>query len=301
MEEQEVIHNEPHILSAGRRIVYQQSDVFYSLMCGALAGIAAKTVIAPAERIKMSFQVSSERFSMAKAIARGRYMVQGGGVLSLWKGHSTTILRVAPYAGISYMFHDYAENLFKVTRQSDKLPALYKFLAGSIGGMGGTLLTYPLDVLRVRLALGTTWKASLAQGGLFQGLLPTILGIVPYSGTAWLTKQTLLEAFQSHTHSSPSLSISLLINTAAGIFGQFVTYPLDVVRRRMQVAVRGEGQRAHSFRQVVVHLVDSEGMRGLSKGFSMNIIKGPISLSISLTVFDVLKSYEPWVKQHIIK
>lgn len=284
---------EEHAVSVdeSKDLSFHHHDIGYSLLCGAVAGIAAKTVIAPAERIKMSFQVSSERFTVRKAIERGHRMVQDGGSLSLWKGHSTTVLRVAPYAGISYMFHDYAENLFKASHRTDNLPSAYKFLAGSIGGFCGTILTYPLDVLRVRLALGSSWKASIAQGGYFQGLFPTIVGIIPYSGTAWLAKQTLLEFYISSEGRSPNIAASLVINTAAGLFGQFVTYPLDIVRRRMQVAVRADGV-VPSFRQVVVHLVQDEGWRGLGKGFSMNIIKGPISLSISLTVFDFLKSYE---------
>eukprot|EP01039_Chlorochromonas_danica_P001311 gene1311-1432_t len=244
----------------------------------------------------MSFQVSSEQFTVKKAIDRGQNMIRTGGFFSLWKGHSTTILRVAPYAGSSYMFHDYAENLFKAAHHSDKLPAAYKFLAGSIGGFCGTILTYPLDVLRVRLALGSSWKSAIAQGGYLQGLTPTLLGIVPYSGTAWLTKQTLLELYVLEEHHAPGIFASLVINTVAGIFGQFVTYPLDIVRRRMQVAVRQNGY-SPTFRQVVRHLIETEGMRGLAKGFSMNIIKGPISLSISLTVFDILKSHEPRLKE----
>ena len=55
---------------------------------------------------------------------------------------------------------------------------MYEFLAGSIGGIGGTLLTYPLDVLRVRLALlpDATWTKAVNHGGLFQGLIPTLAG-----------------------------------------------------------------------------------------------------------------------------
>lgn len=46
-----------------------------TLMCGALAGIAAKTVIAPIERVKMSFQVTSERFTLRGALNRGTVYV----------------------------------------------------------------------------------------------------------------------------------------------------------------------------------------------------------------------------------
>lgn len=52
----------------------------------------------------------------------------------------------APYAGLSYAFHDYAENGFKKILKVDHLPFIYKFLCGSIAGVGGTLMTYPLGM-----------------------------------------------------------------------------------------------------------------------------------------------------------
>ena len=144
----------------------------------------------------------------------------------------------------------------------------------------------------MRLALGASWDQCMMQGGFFQGMLPTILGIVPYSGTAWLTKQSLTEIYLKENTLNPNVVVSLAINTVAGIFGQFVTYPLDIIRRRMQVALPDREGRRLPFRRVVRHLIHSEGVRGLGKGFSMNIVKGPISLSISLTVFDLLKSLD---------
>ena len=128
-----------------------------------------------------------------------------------------TILRIAPYSGTSYAVHDYAENYFKNALNTDKLPVMYKFMAGSMAGSGGTLLTYPLDVMRVRLALGQTIAQSVKQGGAFQGLMPTLLGIIPYSGTAWCVKQTLLEdLYPVLLEKRPSVVESLAINAIAG-------------------------------------------------------------------------------------
>jgi solute carrier family 25 protein 42 len=106
--------------------------------------------------------------------------------------------------------------MFKQMLHMDVLPPAYKFLAGSLGGVGGTVLTYPLDVLRVRLALGNSWSEAVKQGGMFQGLLPTLLGIIPYAGTAWLTKQTMLEYYRTINGRKPSVFESVLINALAG-------------------------------------------------------------------------------------
>lgn len=112
----------------------EQRIVLRAMFCGAIAGIVAKTAVAPLERIKMSFQISQEQFSFSAAYNRGAQFIRKGGILSLWKGHSTTVLRVAPYAGISYASHDYAEKTFKSMMHTSVLPFQYKFLAGSIAG-----------------------------------------------------------------------------------------------------------------------------------------------------------------------
>lgn len=193
-------------------------DVISSVLCGGVAGIVAKTVVAPGERVKMSFQISKDIFSLKAAFDRGMLMIRSDGILSLWRGHSTTIIRVAPFAGLSYASHDYAENMLKEYFHTEKLYFTYKFLAGSIGGFTGTLFTYPLDVLRVRLALvpGITWSSALKQGGLFQGLSPTLLGIIPYSGTCWCTKQTLREFFNTTFARDPHIIEALVLNSLAG-------------------------------------------------------------------------------------
>ena len=39
------------------------------------------------------------------------------------------------------------------------------------------------------------------------------------------------------------------------------------------------------------HLIATEGLRGLSKGFTLNIIKGPVVMSLSFTTYDLLLTY----------
>ena len=74
------------------------SDMVQAVCAGGVSGILAKTAIAPAERVKMSFQTTNELFTLRGALLKGRKIVLEDGVLGLWRGHSTTVLRVAPYA-----------------------------------------------------------------------------------------------------------------------------------------------------------------------------------------------------------
>jgi len=266
------------------------------MLCGAIAGMVAKTAIAPVERVKLTFQVSQEVFTLRGAIRHGQQIVKEQGIYSLWKGHLTNVVRVGPYAGINYSVHDYAEKAFKENLHVTSLPMIYKFLAGSIGGAVATVFTYPLDVLRIRVALipGMTWVGVFRQGGLFHGMAPTLLGIVPYSGTAWLTKQVLTEDLFPHLAGRPpQLLEAFFLNAIAGLSGQLVTYPLDVVRRRMQMHIV-YGATPHlppaSIRESLRNLFASEGVRGLFKGYSLNVFKGPITLSLSLTTYDFLRN-----------
>ena len=132
----------------------------------------------------MSFQIGGSKYSNVAALRRGHDMLMKDGFLAMWKGHGTTVVRVAPFAGLNFACHDYVELQFKKLLGKEQLPFAFKFLAGSIGGAFATIFTYPLDVLRVRLALipGSTWSSTISQGGLYQGVFPTLLGIVPYSG-----------------------------------------------------------------------------------------------------------------------
>lgn len=79
----------------------------------------------------------------------------------------------------------------------------------------------------------------------------------------------------------------LAFGACAGLIGQSASYPLDVVRRRMQTAgVIGSSYSTilGTMREIVTH----EGViRGLYKGLSMNWVKGPVAVGISFTTFDI--------------
>ena len=125
-----------------------------------------------------------------------------------------------------------------------------RFLAGSLAGSTGQLITYPLDRARAVMAVtnssGSQYKNLVfvfvsiykEEGflSLYRGLTPTLLGVIPYAGTSFFTYETLkgwTVARRGGDHSEPLLPSPverMSCGAVAGLLGQAASYPLDIVR-----------------------------------------------------------------------
>uniref|UniRef100_A0A8C9RF67 Mitochondrial coenzyme A transporter SLC25A42 n=2 Tax=Scleropages formosus TaxID=113540 RepID=A0A8C9RF67_SCLFO len=289
--------------SAGQSEGYKQGrSVLKSLLSGAFAGAVAKTAVAPLDRTKIMFQVSSNRFSAKEAYKLIYRMYLKEGFFSLWRGNSATMVRVVPYAAIQFCAHEQYKHLLgkRYGFQGKALPPFPRLLAGSLAGTTAAMLTYPLDMVRARMAvtpkemygniLHVFVRISREEGmkTLYRGFTPTILGVVPYAGLSFFTYETLKKLHADKSGRSQPYSYErLAFGACAGLIGQSASYPLDVVRRRMQTA----GVTGHTYSTIVGtmrEIVAEEGVvRGLYKGLSMNWVKGPIAVGISFTTFDL--------------
>ena len=82
----------------------------------------------------------------------------------------------------------------------------------------------------------------------------------------------------------------MLFGAISGLIGQTVSYPFDVVRRRLQTAaVIRPNDRHLGAIATARQIIREEGVRsGLYKGVTMNWMKGPVSVGVSFMVFDTL-------------
>jgi Mitochondrial carrier protein len=141
-----------------------------------------------------------------------------------------------------------------------------------------------------------------------QGVTPTLVGILPYSGVKFYTYQKLKRIWSTRqdaaaaacvapARTKPPVYMSLLFGGCAGLVGQSVTYPLDIVRRRMQVSSDGVG----GLRGMAAHLqalLAQYGYRGLFRGLSVNYIKVVPSTAVGFTVYDAVK-HELHLENHL--
>uniref|UniRef100_A0A8C9JZF4 Mitochondrial coenzyme A transporter SLC25A42 n=1 Tax=Panthera tigris altaica TaxID=74533 RepID=A0A8C9JZF4_PANTA len=276
-------------------------QVLSSLLSGALAGALAKTAVAPLDRTKIIFQVSSKRFSAKEAFRLLYFTYLNEGFLSLWRGNSATMVRVVPYAAIQFSAHEeYKRILGHYYGFPGALPPWPRLLAGALAGTTAASLTYPLDLVRARMAVTPKEmysnifhvfiRISREEGlkTLYHGFTPTVLGVIPYAGLSFFTYETL-KSLHRGKETEPYPLERMIFGACAGLIGQSASYPLDVVRRRMQTAgVTGHPHAsiAHTLRAIVR---EEGAVRGLYKGLSMNWLKGPIAVGISFTTFDLMQ------------
>jgi hypothetical protein len=139
-----------------------------NLIAGGMAGMVAKSVVAPIDRIKILYQVSAKEFRVWDVPRVARKIMEEEGIEALWKGNTATLIRVFPYSGIQFMVFDKCK-AFYLDRHEDHrarnptqvlpnsrgfgLSPVESLIAGSIAGAISVLCTYPLDVTRAQLAV----------------------------------------------------------------------------------------------------------------------------------------------------
>ena len=114
-------------------------------VAGGVAGVAARTAIAPIERIKIIYQIRVSAGSMSAhegwfVLIRRVAQESGGGlraVPAFWKGNSVAVIRVFPYLGVQLSCNEYLRNVFGSISQSVGRPMpkeVNHFLAGGVAG-----------------------------------------------------------------------------------------------------------------------------------------------------------------------
>lgn len=157
------VHNDEVVLetrtSKQKKIDKQSIEyVMRSGISGGIAGSASKTLIAPLDRVKILFQTSNPEFLKYRGTFLGllgasRKIWRNDGFVGLFQGHSVTLLRIFPYAAIKFVAYEQIRSLL-IPNDSYET-AVRRFLAGSLSGLASVFFTYPLDLIRVRMAFET--------------------------------------------------------------------------------------------------------------------------------------------------
>ena len=143
-----------------------------NLLAGGVAGMVAKSFVAPIDRIKILYQISSAHFRLRDVPGVAIRIINKEGWTALWKGNMATMIRVFPYSGIQFMVFDRIKTHF-LQRHEDGNHSLYSkrdaqgqnksmkwglsplesLTSGAMAGAISVIATYPLDLTRAQLAV----------------------------------------------------------------------------------------------------------------------------------------------------
>ncbi|KAK5855601.1 hypothetical protein PBY51_007264 [Eleginops maclovinus] len=278
--------------------------VWRQLVAGAMAGAVSRTGTAPLDRLKVFLQVHGSTSRGVNLWSGLTGMIREGGVSSLWRGNGINVLKIAPESAIKFMAYEQIKWLIRGRKEGGVLRVHERFIAGSLAGATAQTIIYPMEVLKTRLTLRKTGQYSgmadcarqiLKREGVwafYRGYLPNTLGIIPYAGIDLAVYETLKNAWLQRNgadSSDPGVLVLLGCGTISSTCGQLASYPLALIRTRMQAQAAYEGKPKLTMVGQFKHIISHEGVPGLYRGITPNFLKVIPAVSISYVVYEHMK------------
>lgn len=278
-----------------------QSSLWWRhLVAGGAAGAVSRTCTAPLDRLKCMLMVHGSRTNNMRFGEVMRHMLEEGGVRSLWRGNAINVVKIVPEMAVKFMAYEQIKRLLKTGSGNRDLGIAERFIAGSLAGALAQSVIYPLEVLKTRLVLRKTgqYRGALdcAQSilaregvlGFYRGYIPNLLGILPYAGIDLAIYETLKRQFmaRSSNGSEPGAPVLVVCAIASSSCGQLASYPLTLVRTRLQANLAVEGVVCDTMSGTFRAIVSSDGFLGLYRGIAANFMKVAPAVSLSYVVYE---------------
>ncbi|GAB0089108.1 mitochondrial basic amino acids transporter [Sergentomyia squamirostris] len=259
-------------------------------LAGCLGGCAGVLVGHPFDTVKVHLQTQDHRnpqyrgtFHCLRTIA-ARDSIRG-----LYRGMTSPMSGVAFVNAIVFGVYG---NVQRRTEDSHSLKS--HFMAGSAAGLAQSVVCSPMELIKTRLQLQS--ESSLGKRVKFKGPLDCLLHIWRHEGLRGvyrglgITAARDIPGFSSYfvsyeimtrINSNPSAFHTLMAGGLAGIFSWICTFPIDVVKSRIQAD-------ESKYKGVVDCIVKSyrlEGISFLSRGLASTLIRAfPMNAACFLVV-----------------
>lgn len=166
-----------------------------------------------------------------------------------------------------------------------------KLINGAIAGVVGTLIIFPIDMVKTRLQnqrIGTDGRFPYKGGldcfkqiiakegvaGLYRGLVPNLVGVTPEKAIKLavndITREKLAARLNVPVDQLP-ISYGMLAGATAGFCQVIATNPMEIVKIRMQVA--GSTSLPGEARSTAFQIVRELGPRGLYRGTPATLLR----------------------------
>ncbi|RMZ89626.1 hypothetical protein DV736_g3162, partial [Chaetothyriales sp. CBS 134916] len=293
------------------------------VVSGAVAGLVSRFVIAPLDVVKIRLQLQPHSLSdplscdgikgptYKGVFASMRTIVRQEGLRSLWKGNVPAELMYICYGGIQFVGYRSITQVQEQARRHIDVNLPFRipgsadsFVAGAGAGAIATTVTYPMDLLRTRFAAQGTERIysglvaacrdivrDEGMRGYFRGLSAAVGSIVPYMGLFFSSYEIFHEAIGGAT--LPFGSGDAVAGVMASIVAKSATFPLDLIRKRLQI--QGPTRQRYIHTNIPVYkgvwrglfaIWRKEGVRGWYRGLTVSLVKAAPASAVTMYVYE---------------
>jgi hypothetical protein len=262
-----------------------------------------------------------------------KHVLKEEGILAFWRGNLTSVIHRFPYSAINFTVYD---ELQGILRHLDCRETLFsRFICGAIAGGVACFACYPLDLVKTQLTVSKGPSASVGtkssvygnlsstihnivqqEGipGLYRGLLISLGVTIPTFGISFCVYGTVKEKLLSLPDSSYNIFKdpitghlstygSMFSGALSGIASSLLLFPVDSIRRRMQVEkilCHGPDSSSNSNSKIdrikssggaiaeVVRVLKGDGVRGLYRGIVPELLKVTPMVSITFCIYEFI-------------
>eukprot|EP01018_Ginkgo_biloba_P017103 Gb_26624 [translate_table: standard] len=300
-----------------------QVDALPHLIAGGAAGAISKTCMAPLSRLTILLQIqgvmhshnpNSSLRNKTGILREASRIIHEEGFRAFWKGNLVTVIHRLPYSSLN--FYTYERYKAFLRTMADHVEGLNKdnacaemgirLLGGGGAGITATAVAYPLDVVRTRLSAQTNsaYYKGIMQSmsricrdegfrGLYRGLGASLLGVAPNMSLNYCSYETLKCRWLSKRPNDHHAAVGLGCGIFSGFASSTATYPLDLVKRRMQLQGAAGVPARFLYTTGIVgafkHIVRTEGWGGLYRGIIPEVCKVVPGVSICFMTYEIVK------------
>mmetsp|Transcript_10227 Transcript_10227/g.13957 ORF Transcript_10227/g.13957 Transcript_10227/m.13957 type:complete len:406 (+) Transcript_10227:168-1385(+) len=258
------------------------------LVSGAFAGVVSRTVVAPLDVAKLKFMLQPCGGHIKQTIVSVlKDTVRKEGVKGLFRGNGLNCCRIGPSKAIELCVF---ETLNSLLGRAD--------IAGGAAGAVSTLATYPLEVLRTRVALNPEYakggvlsalrRISRVEGKqvLYRGCAFSVAGVIPYTAAQYVVYDALCKTYLSSTKANEvPAGLHMLFGSVAAVAASAVTFPMEVYRRQLQLS---GGTNAVAM-QSLKSMVQQGGPTGIYRGLGASCLKLAPAAGVSFLCYEAAK------------
>jgi len=264
-----------------------------SIISGGIAGCIARTATSPIEVVKILKQTGKyQNLNFLQCMKNINY---NEGFRGFFRGNGTCLVRTLPYSAIQFLTFEQTNAYFNRNNYFTK--NIQYLSSGTLAGFTSLTFTYPLELIRTRLTVQsknqknytgiwnacTTITRNEGPSALFKGYGMSCIGFIPYLSINFYVFNYLKD--RTNKYGNPL--INLTNGCIAGTTAISITYPTDLIRRKLQM----DKSTRPNMISCVKNIYKTQGIHGFYKGYLTGIGKVTPMSGITFMSYEILKKF----------